>query len=149
MLERILKRFISEECKLVVAALESTYGKSTTNHQDEALMRIRETMYEYGSRMDRVVVRLIEQRHAKQYKKDRRDSDRKRRLEDASTIAAKIIMGDTFEPAAGATIAPPWVINSVAQQRGIAAQQQQYNQLAAMGQMGQMNQMNQMQGWKP
>lgn len=107
MLERILKRFISEECKLVVAALESTYGKSTTNHQDEALMRIRETIREYGSRVDRVVMRLIEQRHAKQYKKDRRDLNRKRGLEDASTTAAKIIMGDKFEPDTGATIAPP------------------------------------------
>lgn len=90
MIEQILKRFISDDAKMVISAMEKIAVVTDIEYQ---LENAANTMYneavESGNRVEALVLRLARMRIQAKRRKDRQKAN-------ARTLAARILMGEDF-----------------------------------------------------
>ena len=93
MIEKILKRFVSGECRVVIAAIEKLGTSKTTNAQDQAVDKMCAGIREYGAWADMYVLKRTVSRLDKEVQKHRTAAMREAALSQSSELAAKILMG--------------------------------------------------------
>ena len=97
MIEKILKRFVSEECRVVIAAIEKIGTSKTTHAQDDAVDTMCAGICEYGAWADIYVLKRTVSRLDKEMQKHRTATMREAALIQSSELAAKILMGGRTE----------------------------------------------------
>ena len=91
MIEQILKRFISEDAKLIVAALEKSIDCGEQEYQlIAAIDQMYDSAFNHMNTVDKIVLLKVRKRIAEARRK-------KRELDRARDIAARVLMGDKFK----------------------------------------------------
>ena len=97
MIEKILKRFVSEECRVVIAAIEKIGTSKTTHAQDDAVDKMCTGVSRYGAWADIYVLKRTVGRLDKEMQKHRTAAMREAALIQSSELAAKLLMGGRTE----------------------------------------------------
>jgi len=97
MIEQILKRFVSKECRVVIAAIEKLGTSKTTHAQDQAVDKMCAGIREYGAWADMYVLKRTISRLDKEIRKHNKATAREATLSQSAELAAKILMGGRTE----------------------------------------------------
>jgi hypothetical protein len=97
MIEKILKRFVSEECRIVIVALEKLGTSETTDAQETAVDRMCTGIRDYGTWADKYILKRTLVRLDKGIQKRKIAARREVALSRSSELAAKLLMGGRME----------------------------------------------------
>jgi hypothetical protein len=97
MIEKILKRFVSEECRIVIVALEKLGTSETTDAQETAVDRMCTGIRDYGTWADKYILKRTLVRLDKGIQKRKIAAKREVALSRSSELAAKLLMGGRLE----------------------------------------------------